>query len=96
MPTMVQGVLERLLAELDGGADTAVLEHEGRSRPLPMALRRETALVRADRLLEAGVRRLRVLAEEPGVHVIPETEWRTVDPEARTLRDIDTPDDLGR
>lgn len=96
MPTLVPAVVERLVAGLDADADVdvVVLEHDGRARPLPMALRREAALERADRLIAAGERRLRALTEGPAVSVIPEPAWRALDPDGLTVRDIDTPADL--
>lgn len=94
MPTVVAAVIERMVAGLDGAIDTVVLEHDGRARPLPIVLNRETALGRADQLLGAGERRLRALADGPAVLVIPETVWRALDPDGLTVRDIDTPADL--
>lgn len=96
MPSLVRTVIERLVDGLDAnaGVEVAVLEHDGRVRPLPMALRREAALERADRLIATGERRLRALAEGPAVRVIPEPAWRALDPDGLTVRDIDTPADL--
>lgn len=96
MPTLVRAVIERLVADLvaDLDADVAVLEHDGLARPLPMVLRREAALARTDRLIGAGERRLRALAEGPTLRVIPEPTWRALDPDGLTVRDIDTPADL--
>lgn len=97
MPSLVGAILEAMLAELDApdGAEAVVLEHEGRARPLPMVVRRETALAVAERLILDGERRLRVLAETLATRVIPESTWRAIDPDGLTLRDIDTPADLG-
>jgi len=96
MPTLVGAVVESMLVALDGsGIEAVVLEHEGHPRPLPMALRREPALEAADRLLANGERRLRALAEALATFVIPEPTWRALDPYAMTVRDIDTPADLG-
>ena len=64
MPTLVGAVIESMLVALDApGVDACVLEHDGRARPLPVALRREPALAAADRLLADGERRLRALTE---------------------------------
>ena len=97
MPTLVGAVLQSMLAELDApGVDVVVLEHDRRPRPLPMVVRREPALAAAERLVAAGERRLRSLPETVATRVIvPERTWRTLDPDALTLRDIDTPADLG-
>jgi molybdopterin-guanine dinucleotide biosynthesis protein A len=95
MPTLVGAVVESMLASLDdSGVEAVVLEHEGRARPLPMALRREPALGSVDLLLAAGERRLRALVETLETTVIPEATWRALDPYGMTVRDIDTPSDL--
>lgn len=96
MPTLVGAVLESMVSELEAlGADAVVLEHAGRARPLPMVLRREPGLAAAGRLFDAGERRLGAATEALGAHVVPESTWRDLDPEARTIRDIDTEADLG-
>jgi molybdopterin-guanine dinucleotide biosynthesis protein A len=96
MPTLVGAVVESMLQALDQpGVEAVVLEHEGRARPLPIALRREPALAAADVLLADGERRLRALSEALETTVIPEPTWRALDPYGMTVRDIDTPADLG-
>ena len=95
MPTLVGAVVESMLAALDApGVEAVVLEHDGRARPLPLALRRDPALDAADRLLADGERRLRALSEALATTVIPEPTWRALDPYGMTVRDIDTPADL--
>ena len=95
MPTLVAAVLGSMLRELDeSGADAVTLEDGDRARPLPLVLRRAPALAAADRLFRGGERRLRALPEALALHTIPETTWRTLDPDGRTIRDIDTPADL--
>lgn len=94
-PSLVGAVLASMLERLDEpGVQAVVLEHEDRSRPLPMVVRREPALVHARDLFESGERRLRAVLDRLEVDVIPELVWRELDPEAATLRDIDTPEDL--
>ena len=96
-PSLVPGVLELLIAALaDGAVDAAGLDDEGRLRPLPSVVRREPALAAADRLLEAGQRRLRLVFDAIATLTIPEAEWRALDPDGATLRDIDTVADLPR
>jgi molybdopterin-guanine dinucleotide biosynthesis protein A len=95
MPTLVGPVLELLLAGLgDAQVDAVVLEHDGRPRPLPMAVRVAVALAAAARLTDTGERRLRALTIAMPTRVIPEAAWRAIDPDARTVRDVDVPDDL--
>jgi len=95
MPTLVGPVLELLLAGLgDARVDAVVLEHDGRARPLPMAVRVAVALAVAERLTDAGERRLRALTVALPTRIVPEGTWRAIDPDARTVRDVDVPADL--
>lgn len=91
-PAVARALLDRLVS---GAADAAILEQEGGQRPLPLAIRREPALAVAERLLERGERSLRALIAALGAVEVPATEWRAVDPDGRSVRDIDSPDDLG-
>ena len=94
-PSLVGAVLAAMLDRLEPpGVQAAVLEHEGRPRPLPIVVRREPALVQARELFESGERRLRALLGRLEVDVIPELAWRELDPDAATVRDIDTPEDV--
>ena len=96
MPTLVGAVIDSMLAALDAaGVEAVVLEHQGRARPLPIALRRDPASAATDRLVAGGERRLRALIETLETTVIPEATWRALDPYGMTVRDIDTPADLG-
>ena len=96
MPMLVGAVVDSMLAALStSGVEAIVLEHEGRPRPLPIALRRDEALAAADVLLADGERRLRALIEALHTTIIPEATWRALDPYGMTVRDIDTPADLG-
>ena len=95
MPTLVASVIEALLTELDDPEiDAAILQHEGRARPLPMAIRRAAGLAAAEHLVEGGERRLRGLGEALATRVIAELAWRLLDPDGLTIRDVDTPADL--
>lgn len=95
MPGLVGGVGEALLAALDApDVQAAVLEHRGRAQPLPMAIRRDPALTAVADLIETGERRLRALVTALAATVIHETNWRVLDPDGTTIRDIDTPADL--
>ena len=92
MPTLVTAVLESMISGLDDPAIAAVvLAHDGRPRPLPMVVRRATALGAARSSLQAGDRRLRAIIEALPVRIIPEDAWRRLDPDGATLRDVDTP-----
>jgi len=95
MPSLVRAVLESMVAELErSGADVVALEHDGQTSPLPMVLRRASGLAATGRLLDAGERRLGAVIEELEARVVAETSWRDLDPDARTVRDIDTEADL--
>ena len=95
MPDLLRQVIDLLLDELAApGVEVVVLEHDGRARPLPMVVRRDPALAAVTRLIAGGERRLRALTIALTTTVIAEATWRAMDPEARSIRDIDTPDDL--
>jgi molybdopterin-guanine dinucleotide biosynthesis protein A len=93
MPDLVGAVLGSMVHVL-GSDDAVVLEHDGRARPLPMAVRRDPALAAIDGLVVQGERRLRALIEVLRTRTIAETAWRALDPDGATLRDIDTEADL--
>jgi len=94
-PSLVAGVLQVLIDTLDDPAtDAAALADDGRLRPLPAAIRRDPGLAAADRLLEDGQRRLRLVFETLSTRTVAEETWRRLDPDGATLRDIDTPEDL--
>jgi molybdopterin-guanine dinucleotide biosynthesis protein A len=93
MPTPDPEVLRLLLDGLGQAAASAL--SDGRDlRPLPLALVRDPALEAAARLTTSGERRLRGLLAALDALAVPEAAWRTLDPSARTLHDIDVPSDL--
>ena len=95
MPSLMASVLDAMVSALDApDGDAVLLEHDGRPRPLPMVVRRAAALDAAAPLVGSGVRRLGALTDGLATWIIAEPTWRALDPDARTLRDIDTPDDL--
>jgi molybdopterin-guanine dinucleotide biosynthesis protein A len=61
---------------------------------LPCAVRRAPALEAARSALSLGDRRLRALFEGLSVVFVPEGSWRSLDPEAASLADVDRPSDL--
>ncbi|HEY3163001.1 MAG TPA: molybdenum cofactor guanylyltransferase [Candidatus Limnocylindrales bacterium] len=96
MPLLRPGVL-RLLArrlELDAGVGAVVLRARGALVPLPAAVRTGAATDVAQRLVADGERRLRSLFERLPTRILDDAEWRPLDPEGETLRDIDRPEDL--
>jgi molybdopterin-guanine dinucleotide biosynthesis protein A len=95
MPSIEPAVLRLLVGRLDAAA-AAVLDEAGVRRPLPIAAKREAALVAAEAALAGGERSLRSLLDRLETASVPEGEWRSVDPSADSLADIDTPADLER
>lgn len=62
--------------------------------PLPLAGRTSELRAAAERLLKGGQRSLRSLVGDVNAGRVPGAEWRPLDPEALTLRDVDVPEDL--
>jgi molybdopterin-guanine dinucleotide biosynthesis protein A len=97
MPDLSTAVLREMLSvarRTDAGA--VALQDGDRFRPLPAVLRVESARTAAPPLLADGERRLRALVRALDPTVIDEASWLTLDPERRTLLDVDQPDDLVR
>ncbi|HKG57436.1 MAG TPA: molybdenum cofactor guanylyltransferase [Candidatus Limnocylindrales bacterium] len=95
MPSLSSTVLAAMLRRLDSsGADAVVLGYRGRPEPLPAAFRVGAATPAARRLLGSGVRSLQSLAGALRTVELAEMEWRSLDPAAATLRDVDRPEDL--
>jgi molybdenum cofactor guanylyltransferase len=97
MPTMstdVLAALVRALASTEGSAEAAVLVQRGVVRPLPAALRNGAATQAARALIADGERSLVALVGRLATRRVEETEWRSLDPEAATLRDVDRPEDI--
>jgi molybdopterin-guanine dinucleotide biosynthesis protein A len=97
MPSLEPDVVRELCRTIvEAEAVLAVLSDGGEGRPLPCVVRREPALAAALRLLAAGRRRLRDLQAEVPTVLVQESIWTTLDPERRTLVDVDEPTDLDR
>ena len=95
MPTLQPAVL-RLLTDalIASPALGAVTLQADPPAILPMAIRPSVAAPAVAALLADNRRALRgLLAAVPSV-IAPAAQWRALDPGARTLRDIDTPEDL--
>lgn len=88
--------LLRLLADelaAASSARAAVIGSDRGVEPLLAAYRPEVAVV-ARTLLEAGERRMGALLDALSVRVVDASVWRTVDPEGRSLRNLNVPSDL--
>ena len=71
-----------------------LVDHE--PQVLPLGIDRDAAVTEGGRLLAAGDRSLRALVARLELELIEETEWRPLDPDGASLRDIDRPEDLER
>ena len=97
MPDLQPAVLlEMLRAALETGVVAVSLADHGDERPLPCVLRSAPAARAVDALLQAGRRSLRDLLAAVSAVVIDEPTWTALDPERRTLFDVDEPADLER
>jgi selenocysteine lyase/cysteine desulfurase/molybdopterin-guanine dinucleotide biosynthesis protein A len=95
MPELQEAVLRRLLV-WPQGRQGACLVRAGSDQPLPLGLDRAEARLRAGALIDDGQRSLRALVTSLDLESVPEQEWRTLDPEGRSLRDVDRPADLSQ
>ena len=97
MPGLEPAVLRAMLRALDNSENAIVaLEFRGRVQPLPMSVRVGAVTPLARRLLGSGERSLRSVLTVGRAARLPEVDWRSLDPAAATLIDIDTRADLDR
>ncbi|MEX2274543.1 MAG: molybdenum cofactor guanylyltransferase [Actinomycetota bacterium] len=88
-------VLEMLEVAAQSSVDAVVLGDGDTFRPLPVLVRADRGREVAHALLHDEERRLRAFVQALRVAVIDAETWRLLDPAGATLRDIDTPGDLG-
>jgi molybdopterin-guanine dinucleotide biosynthesis protein A len=100
MPGLEPEVLALLIRTLHSAApdevDAVVLAHRDRIQPVPIAVRTGSGTSAAQRGRGRGSRSLYAWLDGMRIHAIPEVEWRALDPDARTVFDIDREDDLRR
>ena len=95
MPGLQPDVLREMVrACRETGAVAVALSDGGRERPLPIVVGTRPAREAAERLLSDDRRRLRDLLAEVRTVVIDEPTWTALDPERRTLVDVDEQADL--
>ena len=99
MPSLVPEVLTLLVETLRASADADAVvladPHDPpRRQPVPLAIRVRPAQAAAAAALEAGDRSLVRLLARLTVVELAVDRWLSLDPEARTLIDIDVADDL--
>ena len=96
MPDLQPSVLAEMLRVAGEREAAAVALADGDDvRPLPCVLRMLEALDATHTLLHVGGRRLRSMLEALHPVVIAEDVWTAMDPDRRTLFDVDVPGDLG-
>lgn len=98
MPDLQPDVLALMVGTLavDMAAGAVVLRARGEVVPLPAALRTGAGSDVARSLVLDGERRLRSVFERLPTRILADGEWRPLDPEGATLRDVDVPADLPR
>ena len=97
MPDVQAAVVREMLRVLEeAGVDAVALQDGEEPRPIPIVLRTWPAADAVHTLLHAGRRRLRDVLGALRTAVIDEATWTALDPERRTLFDVDEPDDLTR
>jgi len=97
MPELHASVLREMLrVAADAPVEALALREGDRVRPLPcvVGVRRATTVARA--LVGSGHRALTDLLDALHVAAIDEATWVALDPERRTLLDVDEPGDLDR
>jgi molybdopterin-guanine dinucleotide biosynthesis protein A len=97
MPDLQPEVLREMLrAARETDVVAVTLSDGGRERPLPSVLRTAAAAEAVGVLLRAGRRRLRDLLAAVSTVVVDEPTWTALDPDRRTLVDVDEPTDMDR
>jgi len=95
MPDLRPSVLRELVrVAVEDPVEAVVLHDDESFRPLPCALRIDRAREAAEERLTAGDRSLYALLNSLRLAMIDEATWRALDPEGRTLHDVDEPGDL--
>lgn len=87
-------LLEMLLVAAEADVEAVALQDGDRPRPLPSVVRTTRAIEVAHALLHDGRRALHDLLDALRLAVIDEATWLGLDPERRTLFDVDVPSDL--
>lgn len=74
-------------------ADAVVMQIEDKFEPLHAVYRR-ACLTAINQHLTAGDRRVISFYADVRLRSIPEADWRTIDPDGRSMANLNTPDDL--
>lgn len=97
MPDLQPAVLREMMrAARETGGVAVTLSDRGEAHPLPCVLKTGAAREAVTSVLADGGRSLRELLTAVTTVVIDEPSWTALDPERRTLVDVDEPADLDR
>ena len=94
VPLLTSGIIEFLAAKLQPDDDVIVIRTDDQPHPLCAVYRAGPALVAAQRLLAANVRRASSLPGSLRTRWVMDAELRTIDPQLHCLRNCNTPDEL--
>ncbi|MGE3961193.1 MAG: molybdenum cofactor guanylyltransferase [Dehalococcoidia bacterium] len=92
-PFLRPSLLQLLVERVREGAPWVLPLLDGHAQPSCCALSR-ACLESLRARLEAGERSPAAVAEALGAVLVPEAEWRRVDPEGLSFLDVDTPEDF--
>lgn len=92
MPFLVPGLQELMVSCIEG-ADIVVPEHNGRPEPL-LALYSRRCLPSIAAVLGAGERKITSFYKRVKVKLLKEEEWRSVDGEGLSFKNVNTPENL--
>ncbi|HXI45278.1 MAG TPA: molybdenum cofactor guanylyltransferase [Candidatus Acidoferrales bacterium] len=90
---LLGAMIERLVAS-PGATDAVALVEGDATRPLPLVLRPDPARAAAAATLALGGRSLHGFLDRLRLDAMSEAAWRTLDPDADSLVDVDTEADL--
>jgi molybdopterin-guanine dinucleotide biosynthesis protein A len=94
MPFLAPGLIS-WLAGRRAGATAVAVAWRGRVEPLH-AFWSRACLPTIERALAAGAPSLAALAEAVGARLVPEEDWRAIDPDGRSFANANTPEDVAR
>lgn len=85
----------RAFVDVDAEADIVMTALSTGLQPLH-AVYGKRCLPVMERMIHQGVRKIQLITSEPGlaVRLVTEAEWKALDPDLRSLQNINTPDDL--
>jgi molybdopterin-guanine dinucleotide biosynthesis protein A len=94
MPFLSEAAIRHLASRRDGAA-AVLVEWDNGLEGLHAFWSRGTLPV-VDRMLREGNPSMRAIAAAVGARIVTAREWREVDPEGRSLENVNSPDDLRR